>query len=638
MRTVVLPGNRKTERRLAVIVAADVVGYSRLMGLDEEGTLERLRAIRREIVDPQIFKHRGRIVKTTGDGILVEFASAVEAVRCAIEVQQRMAANAAAAMESQRILFRIGVNLGDVISEEGDIFGDGVNVAARLESLADPGGIFISASTYDQVRDRISLPFHDLGEKTVKNIARPVRVYSIALDGKEAPVAAQAQPAAFPLKSYRLPAAIAAGCIAVLAVGLGVLWQFLKPAPAEHPTQSAITQQSTATKAATVQSSANSLTAETLAGALSELGDAESKRIGQAYISGTRSKAIATTPNHDKIFFVLDRASATEAQEAALEGCQFVHAQPCALLALNDWFAPGPLNPMPRLAYSGVYDPLQVPSIPQKLRQSSEILNYGALVGPKAAAFHPRGRLFISADKGSQWEAESDALNQCNNDPSRNSRSSPCYLYAVNSDVVLLKRSSIPLTPPPKPATSEALRALIGSPRADELVRNYLGRKLQKGLAVTADRKSSWQTANLGSRTEAEEVTLEKCQMRYGEPCMMVAINTDLVDGSLRSMPRLTYSGPYVAAQVPTVTSAVRAEEGVSGYAARKTPKAMALHPWGKPFISSGLASQYATEEDALRRCNADPERKGQDGPCFLYAVEDRVVLGNRAKEPISPK
>jgi adenylate cyclase len=163
-------------RRLAAILAADMAGYSRLMGADEEGTHERLRAHRRELIDPKIGVHSGRVVKTTGDGMLAEFASVVDAVRCAAELQRAMIDREIGMPEDRRIRFRIGINLGDVIVEDGDIFGDGVNVAARLEALAEPGGICISRTVRDHIRDRLAYAFQDLGEQSVKNIARSVRV------------------------------------------------------------------------------------------------------------------------------------------------------------------------------------------------------------------------------------------------------------------------------------------------------------------------------------------------------------------------------------------------------------------------------------------------------------------------------
>ncbi|MBT7760215.1 MAG: guanylyl cyclase, partial [Rhodospirillaceae bacterium] len=175
-----MPG---VERRLAAIVEADVAGYSRLVGLDEEGTIARLRAHRAELIDPKVSEHGGRIVKTMGDGLLLEFHSVVNAARCAIAIQAGMAARNAGLNDDHRIEFRIGINLGDVVVDGDDIYGDGVNVAARLEALAEPGGICLSRSARDQVLDRLDEPLEDLGNIEVKNIARPVQVFRIALDG-----------------------------------------------------------------------------------------------------------------------------------------------------------------------------------------------------------------------------------------------------------------------------------------------------------------------------------------------------------------------------------------------------------------------------------------------------------------------
>jgi adenylate cyclase len=171
----------RANRRLAAILAADVAGYSRLMGGDEEGTLERLKAHRRELIDPKITEHHGRIVKTTGDGLLVEFASVVDAARCAVEVQREMADRNLGVLADRCIEFRIGINVGDIIIDEGDIFGDGVNVAARLQALAEPGGICVSRVVRDEVCDRLGFAFEDMGEHQVKNIARAVRVHRILL-------------------------------------------------------------------------------------------------------------------------------------------------------------------------------------------------------------------------------------------------------------------------------------------------------------------------------------------------------------------------------------------------------------------------------------------------------------------------
>src|SRR3954469_1304407 len=174
-------------RRLAAILAADVAGYSRLIGSDEEGTLDRLKAHRRELFDPTIREHRGRIVKTTGDGLLAEFASVVEAVRCAVAIQRGMAERNVAVPPEGRIEFRMGVNVGDIIIEGPDIFGDGVNVAARLQALAEPGGICVSGRVHEDVQGKLDIALVDWGEHKLKNIARPVRAYHLRVDGRSGP-------------------------------------------------------------------------------------------------------------------------------------------------------------------------------------------------------------------------------------------------------------------------------------------------------------------------------------------------------------------------------------------------------------------------------------------------------------------
>jgi adenylate cyclase len=166
----------RVERRLAAILAVDVAGYSRLMSADEEGTLAALKAHRRELIDPKIAEHQGRIAKTTGDGALIEFASAVNAVRCAMEIQSVLGERNAAIPEDHRVEFRIGINVGDIIIDEGDIFGDGVNIAARLEALASPGTICLSQNAYQQVKGKLALDVADLGERQLKNIAEPMHV------------------------------------------------------------------------------------------------------------------------------------------------------------------------------------------------------------------------------------------------------------------------------------------------------------------------------------------------------------------------------------------------------------------------------------------------------------------------------
>jgi adenylate cyclase len=174
--------SERVERRLTAILAADVAGYSRLTGLDEEGTHVQLQDHLRTLVDPKIAEHRGRVVKNTGDGMLAEFSSVVDAMRCALDVQCGMVERNASVPQEKRIEFRIGINVGDIIIDRGDIFGDGVNVAARLEGLAEPGGICVSARVREYAQDQLNMIFEDVGEQQLKNIARPVRAYRLRLD------------------------------------------------------------------------------------------------------------------------------------------------------------------------------------------------------------------------------------------------------------------------------------------------------------------------------------------------------------------------------------------------------------------------------------------------------------------------
>jgi adenylate cyclase len=220
-------------RRLAAILAADVAGYSRLMSADEEGTHQRLQAHFRQLIDPKIKEHRGRTVKNTGDGVLAEFPSVVDAVRCSAEVQRGMIDREPMVSDERRIRFRIGVNLGDVIAEDEDIFGDGVNVAARLEALAEPGGICVSGTVRDQIRDKLPYALDDMGEQSVKNIARPVRVYALRPDAV----------ADLPVRSVQLEAsrrgptvlvAMTAAAAAALVVALIAWWVW--PATRSSPT------------------------------------------------------------------------------------------------------------------------------------------------------------------------------------------------------------------------------------------------------------------------------------------------------------------------------------------------------------------------------------------------------------------
>jgi len=283
----------RDHRRLAAIVLLDVVGYSRLMGEDESGTLAALKAHRRELIDPKIAEHDGRIVKGTGDGLLLEFPSVVDAVRCAVDVQRGMAERNAGLAAEQRLDFRIGINVGDIIIDGDDIFGDGVNVAARLESLADPGGICVSRVVRDQVLDKLSFTFEDLGAQQVKNIARPIDVYRVDLGSDAPPVKLRARQR-WPRLTRGPGRLIAAGCLVLGIAGIAV-WavpQFRKTAPVPAPAVYSI---AILPFSASASSAADGQLAETLAQALtSALGRSlpSSRVVSYSVAANYRSKPI----------------------------------------------------------------------------------------------------------------------------------------------------------------------------------------------------------------------------------------------------------------------------------------------------------------------------------------------------------
>jgi adenylate cyclase len=236
-----LASDEHVERKLAAILAADLVGYSRLMGADEVGTLRALKALRKDLVDPTLAAYGGHIVKTTGDGLLVDFASVVDAVACGVTIQRKVLERNAAVAEDKRLVFRIGINIGDIIVDGKDIFGDGVNIAARLESMCEPGGLCISEIARDQVRNKLPLTFSDLGEQQVKNIARPVRVFGLAPQAiAEAGELAPARPRPVKLGDRKGLAAVLA--MVLILAGAGAWWALRVVSP--PTTQTASTPQS----------------------------------------------------------------------------------------------------------------------------------------------------------------------------------------------------------------------------------------------------------------------------------------------------------------------------------------------------------------------------------------------------------
>jgi class 3 adenylate cyclase len=660
--------NTDITRRLAAILAADVAGYSRLMEADEVGTLTALKGHRRDVIDPTIATHHGRLVKTTGDGLLVEFASVVDAIGCAVAIQRGMLLRNATVAEDKRIVLRIGVNIGDIIIEGADIFGDGVNVAARLEGLCEPGGICISRAANEQIRDKLSLSFADLGEHAVKNISRAVGVYGLtARDIAALPEMPEIAPAAsIGTRRFR-SAAIAAAGVAALLLGGAAWWGLGErwfPRPAETP-----------------QGFQAQLTAA-LAKHLPK-GPSESQSFeADAYVRSKTHRAMAIARQTQKTWRSSQWPSPEIAEERVLEKCQQAYDEPCALIATNDVLAKAgadgtlAVRDAPRVRYSGIFNPDRIPGVRDDVARRMDVAGYPGAAGPKAAAYQAAGILHVVTGAPSQRAAEEQALRACNDDPARRigGGSGPCYLYAIDNQVVLPLRATGPITaaaagaqaksqapPAAKPVAQQNPAAPANASEAafregllaalarvapaytnrEPQVSQYLAGNAHKALTAYPP-SGSWRTRGWETAAMAEERALESCQIRYGGPCVLLAVNdavTAPADGAewpRRSMPRVTYDGPFDPGQIPT-SHGMRTRPDVMGYGVAPGPKAAALHPIGRLFVVTGAPTQRAAEEQALAACNGDPERDGRDGVCFLYAIGNTVVLPKRLTVAASP-
>ena len=667
------------ERRLAAVIAMDVVGYSRLMGADEVGTLIALKAHRSEFIDPTVKVSGGRLVKTTGDGLLLEFASVVDAIGCAVAIQQGMLTRNASVPATEQIVFRIGVNIGDIIIDGDDIFGDGVNVAARLEALCEPGGVCISRAANEQIRDKLRLSFADLGEHTVKNIARAIGVFGLAAKDIAAlpeprirgshpgpasapsePAAHLAAPATNPRKRRLI--AVSLACLA-FAIGFGAWWTIRVVPTAAPPTMAP------PTLASRLQAALEKHRPGVAANIRSEQ--------VSGYVASSLHRALAAPRGKSEVWYTGDWPSREIAEEKVLEKCLQFFDEPCALIAADDDFtSPGangvwPVSDAPRVRYAGVFNPERIPAIRKETLLRPEVAAYATLAGAKAVAFHATGILTLATGAANQRAAEEKALKDCNADPVRNRSGGPCYLYAVQNRVVLPLRLITPMTPeapaaaaptsdsaaanpapPNRQSPADLFRAALSTAITDiapaisekgrlDTITGYHAATSHKALAVYSP-ADTWRSFEWPNEAVAEQSTLEGCQLRYGAPCVLVAVNEKLQEKPstgywrTRPMPRVDYAGSFDPQQIPVLRDAVRQRQDVSDYRKKSGPKAAAVHPWGRIFIATGTASQHAAEATALADCNTDPTRKGRDGPCWLYAVDDAVVLPKRLTVPQS--
>jgi Caspase domain len=384
------------------------------------------------------------------------------------------------------------------------------------------------------------------------------------------------------------------------------------------------------------------------------------------YQAGKPHKAIAANPLNGGISWVSGEDSEQSAEDAVLERCEVGHDGPCVLVAIDetvkysggDQVVP---RAMPRVHYAGAFDPARIPYLLADVRARPDVVGYLSAPNFKAAAYHPKGRLFVVSGAASQRAAEAQALDACNTDPSRRGQGGPCFLYAASNDVVLPRRTTAPIAaapadativkPPVVPAPRDAmplhdaivaqfersLPSMTAETRA-LLAKNYETALLHKALAVRPGggtyRFVAWESV-----WGAEQATLEGCQVYYGEPCALLASDDTFhaeASGDLRDMPRVRYAGNFAVEQIPAITPAIRGSADVQSYAAAPAAKAMAFHPWGLIYTVTGAANQNDAETRALAACNGDTGRKGQGGPCYLYASANRVVLDKRLRQAMT--
>jgi class 3 adenylate cyclase len=411
------------KRSLTAIVMADVVSYSRHMGEDEPGTLRRLNNYRAQHIAPVIAGRGGRIVDSAGDSLLIEFTSVVDAVEAAIALQQALARANAALAPDKRLEYRIGVNIGDVIVQERALFGDGVNVAARLQALAAPGGLCLSRAAVDQIQGKIDAAFDDLGPQTVKNISRPIEAFALSPEAIALLPERAASTPTLPRPAWRAWAA--AGAVAVVLAGGAAYYLYPRANPSEF--------------------------ADELGKALAALepGLDERRRANLVanYLASPPHRAIAFAPVAGAHWWTQEWLGSQTAEEKVLERCQIRFGEPCRLVAAETRMTPASesgVHDMARLRYSGKFDPEQIPGVRHLIAARPDVAGYARASGPKAAAIHPRGVLAISVGAPTQALAEARALKLCSDDKATRDGDGPCLLYAMGDDVVLDKRLTSP--------------------------------------------------------------------------------------------------------------------------------------------------------------------------------------------------
>lgn len=468
------------QRRLLAILVADIAGYSRMMAKDENGTYARLKALQNDVILPRVGSNNGEVVKWTGDGFIATFSSAVDAVRAAVEIQSSAHAANMGVPEDRQQRLRIGINVGDVIVVPGDVYGDAVNIAARLQGLAAEGGIAASQMVRDTVRGKFSVEFTDRGNVSVKNIPDPVRIFGIAFQpvawAVDRPATSTGQPFSTAVRarntSKLLRYGLIAAMIVVAAVSYRVIRQAISPPPqsVQEPQPAPASPTIANRPVASTPQVAPALPPENppptpamraefaarVAALVPTMPADVREKLANDYFAAPANKAMAVAPPAGRTWRVANRPAAPIAVNEALEGCEITAGMPCGLVAQNDRVEPLSANglttirPMPRVAYSGSFDATMIPT--GDFRTTDLARAYAGQQGNKALALHPTGWIFGHSGGANQQETEKAALKTCTDDRKAKAVDGPCYLYAAGDFTVLAQR----ITTADEPLSAEA--------------------------------------------------------------------------------------------------------------------------------------------------------------------------------------
>lgn len=516
------------KRKIAAIMAADVAGYSRLVAEDEEETLRRL-ASYRSVFEEFVGRGYGRIFNTAGDSILAEFASAVEAVRCAIDVQESLRTRNLAYPPSRQMQFRIGITIGDVVErDDGDLLGDGVNIAARLEALADPGGIRVSRAVFEQVANKLSVQFADCGEHQVKNIPMPIQVYKVALEAKtESPPTAPPPERPVAARGWILPTFTVAACIA--ASGIATIL-YLHLSAVKKPVEPSTAQSAPPSVAPKAQPPAAPLhVGDFVPEKVPLIADQARATLRGAYLPAPDHKALAISAV--RLGFVSGQTDDEAAKAGALEACQkasdaFAPGSPCELYAVGDMIVYGhrqpPLPPQPWLSrdtsMEKTFASAEVPMVDAKGRAWIDA-NYAPAGPSKALALSPKGVPFAYGTQTSPEEAMRRSLELCGI-----SSGAPCMLIALD-DVFVVR---IPTTMTPVAPFNLRNSMVAPSLREEAEQRLSSGRYGWSAVAVGADGRPGL-AMNAAAEEEAVEGALAACD-KLDQNCRIIAIGPFAVE------------------------------------------------------------------------------------------------------------